>query len=206
MVENPSQMDPLVDCLLFLAKQHGKNISRKTLTSGLPLVENRLTPLLFIEAAKRIDLKARIIKRPLNKIPDLVLPCVLILKDNQACVLTKIDQNKVGEIALPDSNMGTSKITLNELQNNYSGYVIFVKPTYEFEQRTREFHTKQPRSWFWGTLWQYRLDYVQLLVAALLINIFVLVSPLYVMNVYDRVIPNNAIETLWVLALGVFII
>ena len=82
MVENPSQMDPLVDCLLFLAKQHGKNISRKTLTSGLPLVENRLTPLLFIEAAKRIDLKARIIKRPLNKIPDLVLPCVLILKDN----------------------------------------------------------------------------------------------------------------------------
>lgn len=205
-MEHQAQVDPLLDCLLFFSKMHGKNCSRATLVGGLPLVENKVTPTLFIQAAKRVDLKARIIKRPLTNIPELVLPCVVILKNNQACVLTKVDQNKIAEIALPDSGMGTSKITIADLEKNYSGYVIFVKPTYEFEQRTREFHEHQPKSWFWGTLWQYRIDYIQLLVAAFLINIFVVVSPLYVMNVYDRVIPNNAIETLWVLALGVFII
>ena len=54
-----------------------------------------------------------------------------------------------------------------------------------------------------GTLWRFRRIYYQVMLAALLINIFALATPVFVMSVYDRVVPNNAIETMWVLAAGV---
>lgn len=42
--------------------------------------------------------------------------------------------------------------------------------------------------------------------ASILINLFVLATPLFTMSVYDRVIPNNAIETLWFFAFGVLLV
>ena len=60
------------------------------LKAGLPLVQNRVTPELFVRAASRAGLAARIVKRGLNEISDLSLPCVLLLKDARACVLTEL--------------------------------------------------------------------------------------------------------------------
>jgi ATP-binding cassette subfamily C protein LapB len=57
--------------------------------------------------------------------------------------------------------------------------------------------------WLTSTLSQFWRTYLRVALAALFINFIALVSPLFVMNVYDRVLPNEAIATLWVLALGV---
>jgi len=59
------------------------------------------------------------------------------------------------------------------------------------------------KHWFWGTILRFWPIYGEVFLASILLNSFALASPLFVMNVYDRVVPNRAIETLWVLAIGV---
>ncbi len=61
---------------------------------------------------------------------------------------------------------------------------------------------KQTHSWFWGVLKRYTPLYGHVLIASLVVNLLSLSMPLFIMNVYDRIVPNNAFESLWVLAIG----
>ncbi|MDZ4306156.1 MAG: type I secretion system permease/ATPase, partial [Pseudomonas sp.] len=61
------------------------------------------------------------------------------------------------------------------------------------------------RSWFRDTLKRSRWLYADAIAASFLINLIAMAAPLFVMNVYDRVVPNQATATLWVLATGIFI-
>ncbi|MBB4274403.1 type I secretion system permease/ATPase [Rhizobium mongolense] len=61
----------------------------------------------------------------------------------------------------------------------------------------------EKRHWLATTLMPYWRTYVRVMVAALFINLIALGSPLFTMNVYDRVLPNKAVATLWVLAAGI---
>ncbi len=73
--------DALAGCLVALTKIFGSPRSAESMTTGLPLEDNRLTPPLFLRAAEHAGLSARIVRRKLGKIPDVVLPVVLLLKD-----------------------------------------------------------------------------------------------------------------------------
>ncbi len=60
--------------------------------------------------------------------------------------------------------------------------------------------------WFWGTILKNKGTYVQVFSASIFINLFQLVSAFYIMTVYDRVIPNNAMDSLIALTIGVAIV
>ncbi len=201
--------DPLLGALVALTKHYGRPYSVNALRSGLPLENNRLTPGLFVRAAARAGLSARVNKRRLKKIPDMVLPVVLLLKERDVCVLLRrFKENGVAmaEVMFPHSGGGVDVTPLETVEQLYEGYAIFVKPDYGLKHRVEGDEVKSAGSWFWGTLVKFWPTYSQVLLAAVLINLFALASPLFVMNVYDRVVPNHAEETLWVLAIGVSIV
>lgn len=200
--------DPLLECLVILTKLYHNPHSAEALKAGLPLVNYRFTPELFIRAAKRAHLSVRLLKQSLKTIPTLDLPVALLLKDGQACIFLKYINKKKQrvQIILPNAGESTLELSLKELQTNYSGYVFFVRPKLTFDTRTTDDATPRSRYWFWGTLLGSWALYGEIAIASLLINLFALAAPLFVMNVYDRVVPNQAIETLWVLAIGAGIV
>ncbi|WP_417537821.1 type I secretion system permease/ATPase [Marinomonas sp.] len=197
--------NPLLDCLVLLSKYFYNPYTADGIAAGLPITDNAMSPELFQRAAQRIGLSTRFVKRSLAKIPDMVMPVVLLLKEKQACVLLELDRkNGSAKILRPESGEGELTITIEQLNESFSGYCFFVRPLYQFDKRSEKSDEKETKKghWFWGTVTGSWRIYRDVFIASLLINIFAVASPLFVMNVYDRVVPNNAFDTLWVLAIG----
>ena len=196
-------VDPLLDCLVFITGYFGKAKSGPALTAGLAYGEKNMGPALFCEAAEQIGLKTRIVARDkIQKIPGPVLPAVLVLKNEQACVLLKLSKDGNAARIWSPETQAERDVKLSDLKNDYSGYAIFVHPKPEFSDADAPHREDIDRHWFWGPMGEAKAVYRNVIVAAILINLFGLTSPIFIMNVYDRVIPNAAMETGWVLGIG----
>lgn len=199
---NPTIRDPLLDALVAMTRLHHKPRSAEGLTAGLPLEDGRLTPALFIRAAAAAGFKASYVERELESIADMLLPVVLTLKEGATCILIE-RQDDEATVLFFDEEATPHQMPASTIIERYEGHCFFIKPAQDAEEIAV---IPRDGSWFWRTVQKSRNLYLEVLVASLLINLFALVTPLFIMNVYDRVIPNHAIETLWVLASGVGIV
>jgi len=199
--------DPLLTCLETLTKLLGQPTSGSALKAGLPLEHGLLTPALFVRAAARANLSAKLAHKKLTDISQFTLPCVLMLQGDKACLLVDADpENNSYEVIFPETGRGAVLLTQEDLQSLYAHVCIFVKKMYRYDQRSIDLIVDKPRAWFWGTIKKSWPLYIQVALAAVFINLFAIASPLFTMNVYDRVVPNSAIETLWVLAIGILLV
>lgn len=187
--------DPLLECLAFLTAHYGRARSGNALVSGLAYDGRAMRPELFCEAAEQQGISAKITKRSdLNSLPGAVLPAVLILKGENAAVLLS-----PGKVFNP-ATRAVENVDSEALAKNYAGYVILTRPRPEFSNP--DMIDSVARHWFWPLARENRGIYGLVLLGAVFINLFGLASPLFIMNVYDRVIPNNAVETGWALGIG----
>lgn len=199
--------DPLLACLILLSKMHHNPTSAEALTAGLPLENNRLTPDLVLRAAERADMQANLTERSLAEMTNPMLPAILILKNQKACLVLEIENEQTAVLIQPDEGDHIQRRALNDLDKAYTGQVVFVRDMFHFTERAEETVEKEHKKhWFWSAIKEALPTYYEVLLASFLINLFALAVPLFIMNVYDRVVPNNATETLWVLAVGVCLV
>lgn len=199
--------DPLLECLFMLTRMHGVTQSREALSAGLPLVDHKLTPSLFERAAKRAGIASKVMRRGLAEIETALLPVVLLLENHGACLLVGWeDGGEKAKVVFPELGEAAASLPRKELAARYAGVAIFARPEFRFDRRTPEVGRVARRHWFWGALTENLPVYRDVLLAAALINVFALAMPLFTMNVYNRVVPNQAVETLWVLAIGMCLI
>lgn len=198
--------DTLLSCLLMMTRLKDTPCSETSLIAGLPLVDQRLTPELFVRAANRAGLEAKVVERDLSALPSIVLPVVLLLDENNAIILQAIDNEQDSATVINGKTQKTHQLKLSQLNKHYTGYAIYVKAQDKFEQVDTAYKEEQEQNWFWPVIKSSWRIYRDVLVASFFINLFAIATPLFVMNVYDRVVPNQAIETLWVLAMGVMLV
>lgn len=192
-----------------MTRLHGRPSTRAALTAGIPLEKGCLTPSLFARSAARAGFACKIVRRPVERIDNALLPAILLLNGDEACVLLGWEGEgdaAVARLLFPETGQGEIRLVRDELQARYLGIAIFCRPRFTFDARAPEVGQVKLRHWFWGTLAEQWPVYRDVVAAALLINIFALVMPLFTMNVYDRVVPSNAVDTLWMMALGVLLI
>ncbi|QQG37322.1 MAG: type I secretion system permease/ATPase [Micavibrio aeruginosavorus] len=216
---------PLVESLRLLAGHYGRRTSTQALLAGLPLSRRGVTPELLVRAASRADLQARLVDRSLEAIAIApTLPCILVLAANQSCILwevkwpekhpprqepgaaVEIHPETLFVVQFPEAEDHRISLILDKLRDIYAGYAFFIRPVARNDDRAGPAEIDNARDWFWGTLKSSKRIYQEVVLAAVMINLFALASPLYVMNVYDRVVPNSAWATLWVLSVGAIVV
>ena len=205
-IKEQRKEDTLLESLLFLSKYHKRTASLESLVAGLAIYNSLMTPSMFEKSAKRIGLITKAVTRKISEIDNLVLPAVMILNNNKACVVLNIDLEKnQATLIMPHlSSDSQINLSIDELEKLYTGNLFIVKPAYNFENRVdKEIGIDDSKRWFWRTMQKNMGIYKLVIIAAILINIFVIFVPLFTMNVYDRVLPNKAVDTLWVLLIGI---
>jgi ATP-binding cassette subfamily C protein LapB len=191
----------LLDGLLTLCYLHQKPASRAMLTTGLPLPDQRLSPDLLNRAASRAGLQGRLLVRKLEQIPSIALPALLLLRDGRCTTLLGWEGD-TARLLLSESDGGEVHVSRAALAEDYSGRVFFAQPQHKFDVSHGSL-IPRAKSWFKDTLKRSRWLYIDAIAASLIINIIAMAAPLFVMNVYDRVVPNQATSTLFVLAIGI---
>ncbi|WP_407334383.1 type I secretion system permease/ATPase [Enterovibrio sp. 27052020O] len=199
--------DPLLQSLVYVSRYFGQSNSPDALVSGLPISDGYLAPFLFPRAAERAGIDAKETRMGLNDLSSLLCPCILLLKGNEACVLLGIDQEKgEAEIVAPHTETTSNLVQISDLEEEYLGRVFLLKKRFRYDERSPEILKERTGHWFWSTLWESRSIYRDVLIASIFINAFAIATPLFSRIVYDKIVPNLAFDSLWVLASGVFVI
>lgn len=201
-----SHDDPLLDCLAALTRIHGHPWTREALAAGLPRVEHRLTPSLLPRAAARAGLSARLVRQPLERVRPALLPAILLLKSGRACLLLDMAADGLCQVRYPEGGETAVALPRETLADDFAGVVCYVRPRFRFDARAPEVGKVRARHWFWGTVLDNWRLYRDAMLASVAVNLFALAMPLFSMNIYDRVVPNRAEETLWVLSIGVLLV
>lgn len=208
-VDAPDPDDALLHALLWVTQHHGRELSAAALLAGQP-VEARVGPDQAIRALRDAGFNAGLIQRPIASIHSLLLPVVLLLRSGDACILVA---RKPGSgkgqpdrysVVMPGPVHHPCEATEADLAAEYSGVAIAATPIVESAAGSRgDPSLRDPGThWLWGTLRRFLPYYRSAMLAALLSNVFMLVSGLVMSVVFDKVIPHQAFVTLWALATG----
>ena len=198
--EDPHDSNNLRNCFRLICEYYNVQLHDS-------LIPNRSeTPAFIVRMANKLGFESSINRRELLKIPDINLPLILITKNNGSLVLKAILGNDNFEIAGYQGPKTIKRVSKEYLDNIYTGFCIEFTKKFSFDKRALELTIQTKDSWINQTIHQYKKIYNQIGVSTFMINVFATIYPLFVMNVYDRVIPNNSIYTLWALVIGIMLI
>ena len=204
--------DTLLQSVVWICEHYKLSRSPDSLIAGLPTAM-LLSPSLALKALENAGIVGGMVERRSNELPEQLMPVILLRKGGGGCILLsrRIHTNEENkrelryQLVMPEISMEAVEMDHAQLTEIYAGFAIMAKPQAKVDARMSSTLPETKGHWLFSTLWRYRSYYRSAAIAAVLINVLALASIFFTMNVYDRVVPNQAFVTLWSLAIGVTI-
>lgn len=193
-------LENFANTLVYLAEYYHKKTTVETILSGLPIGKNSNE--LLLRAGEKAGFSLKLVAYKLTEFIEPLLPVILLLEEG-SFILFEIDKEKE-RYHLLDAQGKVVWLSTEALDKVYTKKAYLVKSLPNSQIQKEYFSTR--KHWFWDSLKFSRSLYVDVFVATFLLNVFALLTPLFVRNVYDRVIPNAAFDTLFMLASGIILV
>jgi ATP-binding cassette subfamily C protein LapB len=204
--------DTLLQSVAWICSYYDLHKSNEAILAGLPRA-GLLSPSLALSALENAGLTGGLVKRNVRSLPVQVMPMILMRQGQGGCIL--LSRNEVRDeenkrqlrynVILPEVSVEAVELSQEEMDAQYAGYAILVKPRARPDNRAGEILPAPKGHWLFSTLWRYRRYYRSAAIASVVANVLALASIFFTMNVYDRVVPNQAFVTLWSLGIGVIV-
>lgn len=191
---------------LIMAVQHILSLSGMSFSAGavrdLPeMIRESFGPDSAVLALRHVGFEASFGSMQTKALTAAHCPVIAFLETGEAVVIERIDEDGTAHIGrfAQERQVAQETRTGAELAALLTPYFILSRKVHAAAK------TKGRNDWFWGSLSQGKWLYGQVIVAAALSNFLGLSTALFIMVVYDRVVPNEAIESLIALTIGVLI-
>jgi len=198
LTEETLKKDSLLKCVKHILDFHFGDVSFKSISAFFIKSD-----IFDIPHAKEVlkSFKLNVLQREIqaDSIRTSFLPCIIFDANDNPLVYLKKTKDKA-TILNPTDN--------SEFEISLDGLRLYKKALLIFRDTNhiKQLDSDKEKSWFYEPLRANWRVYIEIGILTLFINIFALAIPLFVMNIYNRVVPNQAYETLFVLASGTLII
>ena len=202
-IQTAQTKDLFLRAAQYIARVWARSTSADVLTAGLPLEDGQLTADLLVRAAERVGLgvQRRLVR--VGKLDSFDLPALIVGETGKPLVV--LAQNGADVVVYnPELDKEETLPLAGSLAEPRDALIFKPKQTEAGDDADASSQTG--RHWLRDALSGHWRGLIFVMLAATFINIFAVVMPLFTLNVYDRVLPNKAVATLWVLATGVFLV
>ena len=202
----PGPRDPIEACVLWLLEGLERPMSAAALRASVARLPGPWTFEEAIEALESFGFRCREKKVSLSDLLGTHKTSLFLSEGAVVAAILPKTEAHPAQLFVPARSPRPTPLSVESLAMIYGGTVIEVEADLKIGGSDSEGQKGRFGHWFFGPLLASKFVYFQVLMAALLTNIFALATSGFSMIVYDRVMPNGAMETLIALLVGVFII
>lgn len=193
------EIDTGLQCLVTIATYYGIHADEKQLRDSLGMGDEPVDESNILRMAGQLKIKAKKVDLQIRNLKKIPLPGIIKTKDNNYLLLIKVDEDKA-VILYPDK-LSPQVITIDELEVLWSGSIMLFIPRDKKKQ-----NIKFGFRWFIPTVLKYKKSLFEVLIAALIMQLLTIFSPLITQSVIDKVLVHNNTLTLDVLAIALIMI
>ncbi len=201
MVEETTSLTPLESCMFHIAATFDRPPTLAALHAAHSGASGELTVHDALSLASQIGLQAGFGAQRLSSLDSMLFPALLLLADDRAVVVHGRDKDGNLSVFDPELGKGIGEVAAQTLDEAYTGYAVIFRREHRDCREQR--NSGSSGHWFWSPLADSKWAYGQVALAAATANFLGLSTSVFIMIVYDRVLPNEATSSLIGLTMGV---